>query len=301
MKHNPDGSVQKNKARLVAKGYAQQPGVDYEETFYLVACLDTIRALISLATQKGWKLYQLDVKSTFLNGELKEEVYVQQPEGFEIEGQEEMIYKLKKALYGLKQAPKAWYNNIDNYFIEKGFEKSKNEPTLYVKRQGMVDILIVTLYVDDLIFTGNNLKLIEDFRKEMMMRYKMNDLGILHHFFGIEIYQEDDGVFICQKKYAEKILKKFGMFGCNPTNTPLVVNEKLKKEDRGKKVDASNYRSLVGNLFYLTNTIPDIMFASSLLSRFMNDPSHIHLGADKRVLRYIHGTLDYGIKYESKV
>jgi hypothetical protein len=301
VKHNPDGSVQKNKARLVAKGYAQQPGIDYEETFSPVARLDTIRALISLAAQKMWKLYQLDVKSAFLNGELKEEVYVEQPQGFEIEGQEEKVYRLKKALYGLKQAPRAWYSNIDNYFMKKGFEKSKNEPTLYVKRQGMVDILIVALYVDDLIFTGNNLKMIEDFRKEMMMRYEMNDLGLLHHFLGIEIYQEVDGVFICQKKYAEKILKKFGMFGCNPTDTPLVVNEKLKKEDGGKKVDASNYRSLVGNLFYLTSTRPDIMFAASLLSRFMNDPSHIHLGAAKRVLRYIQGTLGYGIKYDSKV
>jgi transposase InsO family protein len=301
VKHNPDGSVQKNKARLVAKGYAQQPGIDYEETFSPVARHDTIRALISLAAQKMWKLYQLDVKSAFLNGELKEEVYVEQPQGFEIEGQEEKVYRLKKALYGLKQAPRAWYSNIDNYFMKKGFEKSKNEPTLYVKRQGMVDILIVALYVDDLIFTGNNLKMIEDFRKEMMMRYEMNDLGLLHHFLGIEIYQEVDGVFICQKKYAEKILKKFGMFGCNPTDTPLVVNEKLKKEDGGKKVDASNYRSLVGNLFYLTSTRPDIMFAASLLSRFMNDPSHIHLGAAKRVLRYIQGTLGYGIKYDSKV
>lgn len=123
-----------------------------------------------------------------------------------IEGQEEKVYRLKKALYGLKQAPRAWYSNIDSYFMEKGFEKSKNEPTLYIKRQGMADILIVALYVDDLIFTGNNLKLIEDFRKEMMRKYEMNNLGLLHHFLRIEIYQEDDGVFICQKKYAEKIL-----------------------------------------------------------------------------------------------
>jgi len=93
----------------------------------------------------------------------------------------------------------------------------------------MADIVVIALYVDDLVFTGNNLKLIEDFRKEMMMRYKMNDFGLLHHFLGIEIHQEDDGVFICQKKYVEKILKRFRMFGCNPTNTPLVVNEKLKK------------------------------------------------------------------------
>lgn len=113
--------------------------------------------------------------------------------------------------------------------MEKGFQKRKNEPTLYVKREGMVDILIVALYMDDLVFIGNNLKLIEDFRKEMRMRYEMNSLGLLHHFLGIEIHQEDDRVFISQKKYVEKILKKFEMFDCNPTDTPLVMNEKLKK------------------------------------------------------------------------
>ena len=146
----------------------------------------------------------------------------------------------------------------------------------------MADILIFALYMDDLVFTRDNLKLIEDFRKEMMMRYEMNDLGLLHHFLGIEIHQEGDGVFICQKKYAEKILKKFGMFGCNPTDTPLVVNEKLKKEDGGRKVDASIYRSLIGNLFYLSSTRPNIMFAAGSLSQFMNDPSHIHLGVAKK-------------------
>ena len=135
-KLNPDGSVQRNKARLVAKGYAQQPGIDYNETFAPVARLDTIRSVISLAAQKGWFLYQLDVKSAFLNGVLKEEVYVDQPEGFIIKGEEMKVYKLKKALYGLKQAPRAWYGEIDSYFIGKGFQRSHNEPTLYIKTEG---------------------------------------------------------------------------------------------------------------------------------------------------------------------
>ena len=133
VKHNSDGSIQRTKARLVVKGYAQQLGLDYNETFAPVARLDTIRAIIALAAQKGWNLYQLDVKSAFLNGELKEEVYVQQPQGFVSKGQEEKVYRLKKALYGLKQAPRAWYSEIDNYFMEKGFQRSKSEPTLYVK------------------------------------------------------------------------------------------------------------------------------------------------------------------------
>ena len=151
IKHKSDGSWLKNKARLVAKGYSQHKGVDYFETFAPVARKDTIRTLIALAAQKGWPLYQLDVKSAFLNGELEEEIYVEPPDGFVIKGKEGKVYKLKKTLYGLKQAPRQWYINIDNYFLQNGFIKSKSEPTLYVKKQGM-SILIVAIYVDDLIF-----------------------------------------------------------------------------------------------------------------------------------------------------
>ena len=129
-KFNSDGSIQRNKARLVAKGYSQQPGVDFNETFAPVARLDTIRSLIALAAHKGWFLYQLDVKSTFLNGVLNEEVCIEQPQGFVENGEEEKVYKLKKALYGLKQAPRAWYSEIDAYFTKRGFQRSKSEPTL---------------------------------------------------------------------------------------------------------------------------------------------------------------------------
>ena len=282
---------------MVTKGYLQQPGIDFQETFAPVARLDAIRALVALAAQKGWLLYQLDVKSAFLNGELQEEVFVDQPQGFLVKNKEDKVYKLKKALYGLKQAPRAWYSQIDSYFNEKGFTKSKSEPTLYVKKQGMSDILIAAIYVDDLLFTGNNEKLINEFRHEMMERYEMSDMGLLRYFLGIEIHQDEDGVFISQRKYAENILKKERMLGCNVVATPLVVNEKLKKEDGGKKVDATHYRSLVGKLLYLTATRPDIMFSTSLLSRFMNNPSHIHLGVAKRVLTYLQGTMELGIRF----
>ena len=122
---------------------------------------------------------------------------MQQPDGFAIKGEEEKVYKLKKALYGLKQAPRQWYSQIDNYFVSHGFAKSKSEPTLYVKKQGAF-ILIVAIYVDDLIFTGNDEKMIKEFKKDMMRRYEMSDMGLLHHFLGIEIYQQKDGVFVSQ-------------------------------------------------------------------------------------------------------
>ncbi|XP_058185851.1 uncharacterized protein LOC131303080 [Rhododendron vialii] len=267
---------------------------ELNEIFAPVARPDTIRALI--AAQKGWSLYQLDIKSTFLKGELKEEVYIEQPQVFVTKREEDKVYRLKKTLYRLKQAPIVWYSQIDSYFNGKGFKRSKSDSTLYVKTQG-TSILIVALYVDDLLFTGDNEEMILDFKKQMMQCYEMSDMGLLHHFLGIEIYQIEEGVFISQKQYAKNILKKFGMNGCKPVATPLIVNEKLMKEDGEKKVDATLYRHLVGKLLYLTVTRPNIMYAVSLLSRFMNNPSQNHLGAAKRVLRYIRGKTSYEIKY----
>ncbi|GJY10315.1 retrovirus-related pol polyprotein from transposon TNT 1-94 [Tanacetum coccineum] len=271
VKFNADGSVQRNKARLVAKG------------------------------QKGWLLYQLDVKSSFLNGELKEEVYVNHPQGFEVEGKEEKVYKLKNDLYGLNQAPRAWYSQIDGYFKEKCFDQSKSEPTLYGKNQGTSDILIVALYVDDLLFIRNNKKMIKDFKNEMMQKYEMSGLGLLNHFLGIEIYQDEGGVFICQEKYVEKILKIFDMSECKPKDTSLLVNKKLMKEDGSSKVDSTLYRSLMRKLLYLTTTRHGIMFAASLLSRFMHNPSQVHMGVGKIILRYLQGTKEFGIKFEKNV
>ena len=163
-KFNVDGSIDKYKARLVAKGYSQWEGIDYEYTFALVAKLNTIRVLIALATKNNWKIHQLDVKSAFLNGDLKEEVYLTQPEGFIKKGQENLVCKLKKALYGLKQAPRSWYIKIDTFFAYKGFVKSKNDPNLYVRKDETGKVALVSLYVDDLIITGNASKLIENIK-----------------------------------------------------------------------------------------------------------------------------------------
>ncbi|CAL2249603.1 unnamed protein product [Prunus armeniaca] len=263
-KFNPDGSIQKHKARLVAKGYSQQPGIDFNKTFAPIARLDTIRTLVALAAQKKWKVFQLDVKSAFLNGELEEEIYVEQPQGFIEQGGENKALKLKKAMYGLKEAPRAWNNRIDKYFINVGFRRSKSEPTLYTKTQGKSDILIVSLYVDDLIYTGNNEEIIKEFKKDIMKTFEMSDLGLMHYFLGIEINQEEDGIFICQKKYTKNLLKKFKMYGCKIVATPLITNEKLRKEDGSSKANESVYRSLIGSLLYLTTTRPDIMYATSL-------------------------------------
>jgi hypothetical protein len=157
-KLNEKGQIEKHKARLVAKGFSQQPGTDYGETFSPLARLDTVRTLLAIAAQHKWHVYQMDVKSTFLNGFLEEEVYVDQPPGFEVQEHPTKVYRLKKALYGLKQAPRAWYRKIDTYLIKSGFSRSQNEPTLYTKTDQHGKILIVCLYVDDCYHSVNFLE-----------------------------------------------------------------------------------------------------------------------------------------------
>ncbi|KAI5328948.1 hypothetical protein L3X38_028345 [Prunus dulcis] len=296
-KLNLDGSVQKNKARLVAKGYSQKPGIDFNETFAPVARLDTVRTLVAVAAQRNWNMFQLDVKSAFLNGVLNEEVYVDQPSGFVMQGSEDKVYKLKKALYGLKQAPRAWYDEINSYFIKTGFYRSPSEATLYTK-MSTSGILIVTLYVDDIIYTGSSKEMMAAFKDDMMRQYEMTDLGLLHHFLGLGVLQTDSCIFLHQKKYAKTLLDKFGLKDCKSVATPLAVNEKLSKVDGSELANETLYRQMVGSLLYLTATRPDIMFAASLSARFMHNPTKKHMGTAKRVLRYVQGTINYGTAYD---
>jgi transposase InsO family protein len=294
-KLNEKGQIEKHKARLVAKGFSQQPGTDYGETFAPVARLDTVRTLLAIAAQHKWQVYQMDVKSAFLNGFLEEEVYVDQPPGFEVQEHPAKVYRLKKALYGLKQAPRAWYNRIDTYLIKSGFNRSQNEPTLYTKTDQHGKILIVCLYVDDMIYTGN-LEL-TDFKHAMQSEFEMTDLGIMKYFLGIEVHQSAKGIFVCQQKYAADIIKRFRMEGCNPAETPIPLGTKLSKNDEGPTVDSTLYKSLVGSLLYLTATRPDIMYAASLVSRFMESPKDSHWKMAKRILRYVAGTINFGLWY----
>ena len=175
-KRNAEGKIEKYKARLVAKGYKQKVAIDYDEVFAPVARQETIRLVLSVAAQNSWPVFQLDVKSAFLYGELQEEVYVDQPPGFVRRGCEDKVYKLKKALYGLKQAPRTWYGRIDSYFAKLGFSKCPYEHTLYVKKEKDGRITIVCLYVDDLIYTGSDSRMLEEFKEKMKMEFEMTDL-----------------------------------------------------------------------------------------------------------------------------
>jgi len=274
-KCNYEGKIERHKARLVVKGYKQQYGRDYEETFTLVARMETVRAVLSIVAQNKWKVYQMDVKSAFLNGVLIEEVYIEQPLGYEKKCEEHKVCRLKKALYGLKQAPRAWYSRIDSYLLENGFEKCDGEPTVYIKEKDG-KILIVVLYVDDVIFTGNDDHLIENFKSVMKEEFEMTDMGLLRYFLGIEVDQNENGIFISQAKYVNEVLGRFNMQECKAAITPTVMGLKLSKEDSSKDFDPSLYKSIVGSLMYLTATRADITFAISLISRFMERPKEAH-------------------------
>jgi hypothetical protein len=205
------------------------------------------------------------------------------------------VYRLNKALYGLKQAPRAWYSRIDTYLIESGYSRSQNEPTLYTKTDQQGKILIVCLYVDDMIYTGN-LEL-ASFKHAMQSDFEMTDLGIMKYFLGIEVDQSTKGFFVCRQKYAIDIIKIFCMEDCNPTETPIPLGTKLSKQDEGPTVDSTLYKSLVGIMLYLTTTRTDIMYAGIFVSRFMESPKDSHWKMAKRILRYVVGTLNFGLWY----
>lgn len=207
------------------------------------------------------------------------------------------MYKLRKALYGLKQAPRAWYSKIDGYFRQNGFTRSENEPTLYVKKEGKDACIIVCLYVDDIIYMSSSDFLVADFKSNMMKKFEMSDMGLLHYFLGLEVKQGVDGIFISQRKYATDLLKRSSLLNCNPAPTPMNINEKLQLKDGSDKANEKSFRSLVGGLIFLTHTRPDIAFSIGVISRFMQNPTKHHLGAAKRILRYVAGTINYGIWY----
>jgi hypothetical protein len=291
--------VVRNKARLVAKGYTQIKGVDFNETFTLVSRLESIRILLSIACHLGFKLYQMDVKSAFLNGILHEEVYVEQPKGFQDPHHPHHVYKLKKALYGLKQAPRAWYERLTTYLLTKGFTRPQADRTLFIRNQG-TNKLIAQIYVDDIIFGATLDSFAHEFSEEMKQEFEMNMIGELNYFLGLQVKQTAEGIFISQSKYAKDLVKRFGLDGKSRAQTPMTTNVKISSDLAGKPVDTSLYRSMIGSLLYLTASRPDISFSVGVCVRFQANPKESHLTAVKRIIRYVNDTLLYGIWYSRK-
>lgn len=296
VKKDEHGAVTRHKARLVVKGYAQRRGVDYDEVFAPVARKETVRLLIALAASEGWQVHHMDVKSAFLNGDLQEEVFVHQPPGFELHGEEHKVYRLHKALYGLHQAPRAWNQKLDTTLLTMGFMRCPSDHAIYCKGKGK-QRLVVVVYVDDLVITGSSSNLITEFKKQMAVMFKMSDLGLLSYYLGIEVRQSSDGIALSQSNYARKILEKGRMLGCNPCQVPMEARLKLSKVSENQCVDATEYRSLVGSLRYLVHTRPDLAFSVGYVSRFMEEPHTEHMAAVKHILRYIAGTCNLGLWY----
>jgi len=270
--------------------------VDYEEVFAPIARLDIVQFILAMAANRGWEVHHLDVKSAFLHGELQEEVYVQQPEGYAVKGKEHCVLRLSKALYGLKQAPRAWNMRLDRSLKKLGFTRCISEQAVYIRGTGKTN-LILGVYVDDLIVTGEEPSEIRKFKQQMTAEFEMSDLGLLSFYLGIEVDQEKEFLTIKQAGYAKKVLAQFGMGDCNPTKYPMEPGMKLHADKQGERTDATNYRRIIGCLRYLLHTRPDLAFSVGVASRFMEKPTVMHLKAVKQILRYLKGTIDLGLVY----
>ncbi|GJZ20318.1 retrovirus-related pol polyprotein from transposon TNT 1-94 [Tanacetum coccineum] len=257
------GGILKNKARLVAHGYHQEEGIDFEESFAPMARLEVVLIFLALAAHMNMIIYQIDVKTTFLNGILREKVYVSQPDGFMDPDNPNHVYRLKKTLYGFKQAPRAWYDLLSSFLLSQGFSKGTVDPTLFISRKGK-DILLVQIYVDDIIVASTTTELCDKFYEIMCSKLKMS---------------------------------KYGIESCDPVDTLMVEKSKLDEDTQGKAVDPTNYHGMVSTLMYLTSSRPDLVYDVCICSRYQDRPTEKHLHAVKRIFRYLRGTVNRGLWY----
>lgn len=297
VKENPDGSIERYKARLVARGFSQRYGIDYEETFSPVVRFTSIRTILAIAAQKRMKVKQFDVKTAFLYGELEEDVYMQQPIGFD--DKSGRVCKLQKSLYGLKQASRFWNIKFESFIKEFGFVVSESDPCVFISDNGQ-DIAILAIYVDDGLIIGNNEKVIDSVILHLQQQFEVKSIE-LGCFLGIQIEQLKDGsIFVHQQAYARKVLNKFSMESCNAVSVPSDPNQVLCKFNDSEEANFP-YRQLVENLMYLAiATRPDIAFAVGNVSRYLERPTDAHVSAGKRILKYISGSIRHGILYKCK-
>ncbi|KAJ0443321.1 putative RNA-directed DNA polymerase [Helianthus annuus] len=292
IKRRPDGSIEKYKARLVAKGFLHEYGKDYFETFSPVTKPVTIRTVLAIALSQNWPLRQLDVTNAFLHGTLHEDVYMIQPPGYENPDFPNHLCHLRKSLYGLKQAPRAWYMELTNFLLELGFRKSVADPSLFIySHDGIISYFLV--YVDDIVLTGSSDTFVQHIIRSLSKKIYIKDLGMLHHFLGIEVISTTNGLFLSQHAHIQNLLTKFKMDGAKHVTTPLNSTEPLSPVDGSPHVDPTPYRQLVGSLQYLAFTRPDISFSVNKLSQYMHNPTQLHWQALKRVLRYLKGTIHH--------
>ncbi|GKA28531.1 putative ribonuclease H-like domain-containing protein [Tanacetum coccineum] len=267
MKFGGVKTIIRNKARLVAQGFKQEEGVDYDEVFAPVARIEAIRLFLAFASFMGFSVYQMNVKSAFLYGNITKEVYVNQPPGFVDPHHPNKVYKVIKALYGLHQAPRAWYARLSTFLLKHGYRRGAIDKTLFIKRDRK-DIILVQVYVDDIIFGSTKTSMVKEFKELMQKEFMMSSLGELAFFLGLQVKQSTAAIFISQDKYVKDILNKFNFKTIKPATTPIEAHKALGKDEEGDDVDVHLYRSMIGYLMYLTALRPDIMFAVCLCARF---------------------------------
>jgi len=305
VKRTATGEVDRYKARLVARGFTQEHGIDYDETFAPVARLASIRVLLAVAAAEDMEVQQMDVKTAYLNGELDEEVYMEQPEGFAVRGSERKVCRLRKALYGLKQAGRAWYQNLDGTLTAAGLVRCEQDQSMYV-RQENGEKLLVAVYVDDLVIASSNRKEMADIKMRLTTAYQMTDLGDIHFCLGIRIdrNRQEGWIRLSQEQYVRDILERYNMTGCKKQATPMETGMRLTsggdqpEGDEAGDMSRVPYASAVGSLMYaMLGTRPDLAFSVSVVSRYTSNPRHEHWAATKRIMRYLAATPTMGLTY----
>ncbi|CAL1361871.1 unnamed protein product [Linum trigynum] len=304
-KHDSNGNIERHRARLVAKGFTQKSGVDYKETFSPVSKKDSLRIVMAMVAHYNLELHQMDVKTAFLNGNLDEAVYMDQPEGFVVEGKEHMVCKLKKSIYGLKQASRQWYIKFNDTITSFGFRENIVDRCIYLKISGSKFIILV-LYVDDILLATNDLGLLHQTKEFLSKNFEMKDLGEASYVIGIEIFRDrSQGLLgLSQKSYINRILERYNMAECSANVVPIQKGDKFslkqcpKNELERKQMEHIPYESIVGSLNYAqTCTRPDISFAVGMLGRYQSNPGVDHWKAAKKVLRYLQGTKDHMLTF----
>ena len=304
-KLDPNGNVERYKARLVAKGYTQKEGIDYKETFSPVSRKDSLRIVMALVAHFDLELHQMDVKTAFLNGDLHEDVFMAQPQGFKSKGQEHLVCKLKKSIYGLKQASRQWYLKFDEVMKKHNFIKNLVDQCVYLKMSGS-NFIILVLYVDDILLASNNIDLLHESKRFLSRNFDMKDLGEASYVIGIEIHRDraNGTLGLSQKAYIERVLNRFNMQHCSPTVAPVIKGDVFgshqcpKTEVEHEEMKRIPYASVVGSLTYAqVCTRPDIAFICGMLGRFQSNPGLHHWKAAKKVLRYLQGTKEYKLTY----
>jgi transposase InsO family protein len=301
VKRNADNSISRFKARLVAQGFSQEAGTDFDEVFAPVVRYSTIRLLLALAAVYNLEVDQLDVKTAFLNGELDYEIYLKQPECYVDPDNPDYVCKLKRGLYGLKQSARIWYQALDRHLQANGYRQCPADPCVYIKRRDDGVYVIISVYVDDLLTLSVSRVVLDQEKAQLSKKFEMVDQGEAHYVLGISIKRDrqNRSLVLSHHKYLEGIVKRFELLDCNPVGTPMESNQKFRKlEDGDECADKITYQAAIGCLTYATiTTRPDLATSVGILSQHMANPGKDHWLGVKRILRYLKGTLDFGLRF----